>query len=117
MRIAIVGGRDFTDYALLSRYISIFTEKTPTTYISIVSGGAQGGDTFAEQFAREHRYDTQIFKPEWSKYGPRAGLIRNQLIVDACDMVVAFWDGKSRGTADTIAKAKKAKKPTLIIYY
>ncbi len=117
MRVAIVGGRDFDDYVLLRNYGNILTEKLPRPHIVIVSGGAKGADTLAEQFAREHRYDSQIFPAEWGKYGKSAGFIRNQTIVDNCDMVLAFWNGISKGTQDTIEKAKKAKKPTFIIYY
>ena len=61
MRVAIVGGRDFDDYVLLRNYGNILTEKLPRPHIVIVSGGAKGADTLAEQFAREHRYDSQIF--------------------------------------------------------
>jgi len=45
------------------------------------------------------------------------GFIRNQQIVDACDMVLAFWDGKSKGTQHTISLAKAQKKPTFIVYF
>ena len=117
MKLAIVGGRDFNNYDLLRKYANILTEKCPRPHIVIVSGGAKGADTLGVQFAREHRYDTQVFPAEWGKFGKSAGFIRNQTIVDNCDMVLAFWDGVSRGTADTIAKAKKAKKPTFIVYY
>jgi hypothetical protein len=53
---------------------------------------------------------------DWDKHGKAAGFIRNQEIVDNCDFVVAFWDGASRGTKDTIDRARKAKISTLIIY-
>jgi len=55
--------------------------------------------------------------PDWDKYRKSAGFIRNQQIIDACTFVLAFWDGKSKGTKDTIDKARKAKKPTFIIYF
>ncbi len=116
MRLAIVGSRTFKDYELLCKYALYITQKLPCSHIVIISGGARGADSLGEQFARAHRYDTQIFKPEWDKYGKAAGFLRNGTIVANCDIVLAFWDGKSQGTADTIARAKKAKKPTFIIY-
>ena len=35
-------------------------------------------------------------------------------IVDDCDFVVAFWDGESAGTLDTIRKACRVNKEVLI---
>jgi hypothetical protein len=70
----------------------------------------------AATYAEEHRIPLIVFEADWNKHGKRAGFIRNTDIVMESDMIVAFWDGKSRGTADTIAKAKTLKKPTLIIY-
>jgi len=55
--------------------------------------------------------------PDWNKFGKATGFIRNQQIVDACDVVLAFWYGKSKGTEHTISLAKKAKKTTFIVYY
>lgn len=122
MKLAIVGGRDFNDEFLMAEYISIFMvayangELDPPE-IEVISGGAKGADSLGERFARINRCPVTIFKPDWDKYGKSAGFIRNQLIVDACDVVLAFWDGKSKGTHDTINKAKKAKKPTFVVYY
>ena len=117
MRLAIIGGRDFNDYDLLKRYASILTVKSPCPHIVIISGGAKGADSLAEKYTREHRYDSQIFLPDWKNEGKVAGFNRNQKIVNECDMVLAFWDGASHGTRDTIEKAKRAKKPTFIVYY
>lgn len=116
MKLAIVGGRDFNDYALLAN--TIFSSLCPLDYITeIISGGAKGADHLGADFAENNDIPIRIFPAEWSKYGKSAGFIRNQMIVDACDMVLAFWDGESKGTQDTINKAKKAKKPTFIVYY
>ena len=116
MNLAIIGSRTFNDYALMAD--TIFEYLTPIDFIlNIISGGAKGADTLADNFAENNEIPSTVYKPEWEKYGRSAGFIRNQLIVDNCDMVLAFWDGESRGTADTIEKAKKAKKPTFIVYY
>ena len=113
MKLAIVGGRDFNDYELLLDVMDchlMVPEK-------IISGGALGADRLGERWAKYYGVLIERFLPEWDKYGKSAGFLRNQTIVDNCDMVLAFWDGKSRGTADTIDKARKAKKPTFIVYY
>jgi hypothetical protein len=114
MKLAIVGSRTFEDYP----FFSFYAKKLCLYDVAeIVSGGAKGADSLAKKFAAEWNFVYTEFPAEWNKYGKSAGFIRNQTIVDNCDMVLAFWDGVSRGTADTIAKAKKAKKPTFIVYY
>jgi hypothetical protein len=117
MKIAIVGSRNFRNYALLVEILSPYYVALPLDNLIIVSGGARGADTLGKNYAENHGLDCNIFKPDWERYGKSAGFRRNQTIVDASDIVIAFWDSESRGTADTIEKAKKAKKPTLIVYY
>lgn len=119
MKLAIIGSRTFNNYPLLLDYLtSFFFNSLPQEFRfdGIVSGGAKGADSLGERFANDYKIGKTICKPNWDVYGKSAGFRRNQTIVDNCDMVLAFWDGKSRGTADTISKAKIAKKPTFIIY-
>ena len=113
MDIAIVGSRTFNNYPLLAEYLNYFGRDID----KIISGGAKGADALAEDYAENNGLECTVLKPDWNKFGKRAGFIRNQKIIDACDMVVAFWDGKSKGTKDSIGKAKLAKKPTFIIYF
>lgn len=117
MKLAIVGGRDFNDYNILTTWVDSIFYMQNTNLKFVVSGGAKGADSLAKKYTDEHIAEYIEYPAEWNKYGKSAGFIRNQTIVDNCDMVLAFWDGQSRGTADTIEKAKKAKKPTFIVYY
>lgn len=78
---------------------------------TIISGGAVGVDSFAAEYAKGHCIELVEFLPEYDKYGRSAPLIRNKKIVDLCDEVFAFWDGKSRGTMHTVNYAKKLGKP------
>lgn len=107
MKVAIVGSRSLENKPSAVRDA---IERAPWMIpeysdLIIVSGGASGVDTFAEQFAKDRMYDTIIIEPEWQKYGPAAGPKRNTKIVEEADAVVAIWDGKSNGTKDTIDKA------------
>jgi len=88
---------------------------TKHTIDAIVSGGAYGADALAERFAREKGIPTIIFKPDWDKYGKSAGFKRNILIVNEADVVVAFWDGFSKGTKNSIELAEKSKKPVIVM--
>ena len=110
-KIAVVGSRGFNDYSLLERTL------TPYLPFVLVSGGARGADSLAERFADKNNLEKIIFKPDWDKYGKRAGFLRNIKIVDESDMVIAFWDGQSRGTKSSIDLAREKNKELSVIQY
>lgn len=107
MRLAIVGSRNCPRIDL-----SLYLDCQPDV---IVSGGARGVDTYAREYAMEHHIPLIEFKPDYIKYGQRAPLVRNRWIVEGADKVLAFWDGKSRGTMHTVEYAKKLGKPVRIV--
>lgn len=117
MNIAIVGGRDFSDYTLLKESLSAYISIYSGIPDNIVSGGAKGADTLAAQFAAEMDIPLLVFKPDYQKYGRGATLVRNTQIIENADVVFAFWDGQSKGTKDSINKAKKLQKELHIISY
>lgn len=115
MKLAIVGSRKFEDYDLLLKYL-----KDTSGITAVVSGGARGADTLAERYADEHGLEKIIFpitSEDWKKHGYAAGPIRNKQIVEACDAMIAFWDGESTGTKDSIKQCQKAGKPVKVILY
>lgn len=116
MNIAIVGGRDFDDYDLLKKTLNNFIENK-SFLNAIVSGGAKGADTLAEKYAAELQVDMIVYKPNHKKHGRLAALHRNTEIIETSDIVFAFWNGKSRGTLDSITKAKNLEKKLFIINY
>jgi len=118
MNVAVVGGRTFNDsihYHRLALVLDILKDGLGS--YTIVSGGAIGADSFGERYAKENDLKTIIHLPDWDKHGKAAGMIRNKDIIADADMVVACWDGKSRGTANSIQLAKDNKKTTIMIYY
>jgi len=117
MNIAIVGGRDFSDYTLLKESLSAYISIYSGIPDNIVSGGAKGADTLAAQFAADMDIPLLVFKPDYQKYGRGATLVRNTQIIENADVVFAFWDGQSKGTKDSITKAKKLQKELHIISY
>ena len=117
MNIAIVGGRDFSDYTLLKESLSAYISIYSGIPDNIVSGGAKGADTLAAQFAAEMDIPLLVFKPDYQKYGRGATLVRNTQIIENADVVFAFWNGQSKGTKDSITKAKKLQKELHIISY
>lgn len=114
MNIAIIGSRNFTDYELMSSTILSYFIENELNKITIVSGGAKGADTLAEKFAMENHLEITVFKPDWKKFGKRAGFLRNTIIIENSDIVFAFWDSISNGTKDSIEKAEKLNKKVIL---
>ena len=112
-KVAIVGDRNFLDYSYFKKVIDLYKDVWGISFI--VSGGARGVDTLAERYAKENEISYTAFVAEWSKYGKGAGPIRNQKIIENCDVVIAFLVETSKGTKNSVELAKKLNKPILII--
>lgn len=114
----IVGSRGYTDYASFkAKCDALLADRTD---IEIVSGGASGTDALAERYAHEHRYSLQIFPADWFRYGKRAGYVRNRgmhsyISAFADRDVIAFWDGQSKGTAQSLTLAREFDNPLRVI--
>ena len=107
MKLLIVGSRSITDFDL-SPHISPDVD-------TIISGGASGIDSLAEQYADACRLSKYIVRPCYELYGRAAPLKRNEKMVDMCDAVLVIWDGHSKGTQYTIKYTKRSNKPITII--
>ena len=107
MRVAIVGSRSLT--------ISNLGNFLPENTTEIISGGARGIDTCAREYALSNGIPLREFLPDYERYGRRAPLVRNFSIVDHADYVLAFWDGKSRGTVHTLRYCIEKNLPHRIV--
>ena len=110
MRVCICGSRSITDQDSVFHYLNHLTADLDLTRVTIISGGASGVDRLAEKWASNKGIPIKRFLPDWYRYGKRAGLIRNHKMVEASDLIIALWDGVSRGTAHTIITAHKFNK-------
>jgi len=133
MKIAVVGSREFKEPDLVRAILNdLLAEMTV-----FISGGAKGVDSIAEEWVDEWNKDIAkehpeglirkiILEPNWDdlshpdakikmRYGKRydamAGMRRNKLIIKEADRVIAFWDGHSSGTKNSIDWAITLKKP------
>ncbi len=106
MRVAVIGSRGLV--------VEDLEEYLPKETTEIVSGGARGVDASAREYALRHRLKLTEYLPEYGKYGRAAPLKRNITIIENADLVVAFWDGASRGTKYVIDNCKKRKIPVEI---
>ena len=119
MNIAIVGGRDFSNYDILvSTFANLVEEHDwKLSNLTIVSGGAKGTDSLAERLAKDIGAKMLIFEANWDKYGKSAGYRRNVDIVKNSDIVIAFWNGMSKGTKHSIDISLANKKPIFVYDY
>jgi len=109
MKVGVVGTRTFNDYYRLEE------ELKKHNITELISGGCIGADKLAERYARSHKIPLKLFLPDWCKYGKSAGPIRNRQIVLNSNLIIAFWDGISKGTLSTIQLAKNLNTPLIII--
>ncbi len=99
MKVAVIGSRTLFVHSIGSYLPDGITE--------IVSGGAKGIDACARDYAYQNNLKLTEFLPEYQLYRRAAPLKRNEQIVEYADYVLAFWDGKSRGTKYVIDYGKK----------
>lgn len=99
MKVAVIGSRGLKVNDL-GKYL-------PDGTTEIVSGGARGIDSCAREYALAHGIKLTEFLPDYDKYGRSAPLKRNITIIENADIVLAFWDGTSRGTKFVIDSCEK----------
>ena len=106
--IVLISGSRSIDYINFDIFID------PSHVGAICHGGARGVDQCADRWARRYHLEVVVYEPKWNLYGKKAGIIRNHEMVEFCDVVIAFWDGKSAGTLDTITYAKEIGVPYIV---
>lgn len=109
MKILIAGSRGYPNRKAVREYVRTLAPDT-----IVITGGAVGVDTVAQQEALACDLTYLTYTPNWKDYGRKAGPMRNRLMVADCDRAVCFWDGESKGTLSTIRYAMKAGKPLVV---
>lgn len=99
MKVAVIGSRGLS--------VPNIGEYLPENTDEIISGGARGVDSSAREYALSHGIKLTEFLPEYKKYGKSAPLKRNITIIENADIVLAFWDGRSKGTKFVIENCRK----------
>jgi len=103
VKTIIAGSRTITDWQILAAAINA----CPWEITEVVSGGAAGVDTLAEEFAIEMGLRCLVIPAEWKTHGKRAGYMRNEVMLTHARHLLAVWDGASRGTRHTVQRAKQ----------
>jgi hypothetical protein len=113
MKLGVVGSRSFRDYECMELELNVLSKTFNID--TIVSGGAKGADSLSERWAKENGKKTEIYLADWVRFGKGAGMIRNRDIVSNSDIIIAFWDGVSNGTKNSIDRAKKRGIPLYVV--
>jgi hypothetical protein len=116
-KIAVFGSRSFQDKDRLFKIL----DKNKERIKLIVSGGAVGADSFANEWAKERGFPILIIYPQWHDangvFVKGAGFQRNRDIVEQSDVGLAFWDGSSSGTKNSIDIFKQLGRPIKIFNF
>lgn len=110
MKVAIIGSRACGDLTLKK-----VIENIPKNTTSIISGGAIGVDTLAKKAAQKLNIPFEEILPNYKTFGKCAPLIRNKTIVEKSDIIIAFWNYKSRGTQNALLHGLKNDKKIKIV--
>lgn len=114
-KVIIAGGRGFNNYEYLKAKVSSLLQNKND--VTIISGCARGADALGAKYAKENNIELIKIPANWNKYGKSAGYRRNVEMANIANGLIAFWDGKSRGTKHMIDIAKSKNIPTRIINY
>lgn len=115
MRVLVCGSRTWTDAPAI--YRALAEQGCGYAPFTLIHGAARGADSIAAEYAREREAEVLAFPADWNRYGKAAGMIRNKQMLEEGkpELVLAFWDGESRGTQNMIDLATKAGVPVRVI--
>lgn len=118
MRLIIAGGRDFTDKGRIEEAVrNLIQSNVLVRDFELVCGMAKGADITAYHLCKAKRNKIHEYPADWELYGKSAGHRRNREMEDNADMLLAFWDGNSKGTKGMIDYMRSLNKPVYVIDY
>lgn len=115
MKTVIAGSRHFQDYNFLCKSIAeLKFTKDIGKITEVVSGGCYGTDRLGETYARNLNLPLKVFPADWT-LGRKDGPVRNIEMMNYADQLIAFWDGRSKGTEHIIKYCRKLGKTCRVI--
>ena len=117
-RLLVCGSRDFGEHGIVHAVLEGLTFAYDIE--CVMQGGANGADSAAEFWTVGRKLDTVTFFADWERYGPAAGPLRNQRMLDKGrpDLVVAFINkplAESKGTKNMVGLARDAGVKTIVV--
>lgn len=110
MNVMVCGSREWGDYSAVRDRLARLERNDV-----ILHGCAWGADACADDAASELGLTVRPFPPNAARPSPRRYHERNDAMLNEADLVLAFWDGKSRGTGSVIKKAEKRGIPVEVV--
>lgn len=111
MKVIIAGSRD----GIKRDGVMTVLKNSPFKITEIVCGEARGVDQYGKEWGQEQGIKVTSFPADWNKHGRAAGPIRNKEMAEYADVLIAIWDGKSKGTKNMIDLAIKMGLQVLVI--
>jgi predicted Rossmann fold nucleotide-binding protein DprA/Smf involved in DNA uptake len=115
-KVLISGPRDFQNEGFV--HAALNDNLGTDSDLIIITGGANGVDTFAMNWAKKNEYEIETYKPEYVKYPGNARfapLARNEQLAEMCDYAVVFWSGVDGGTLYTMRCLAKEEKEFTVV--
>jgi len=111
MKIAIVGNRKGWTFDQVLNHLNI--ERVYRKADMLISGGADGVDSFAQKYAKLYGLPILIYYPFNDLPVPERYYKRNKKIAEECDLLIAFDKKVSSGTSQTVRYAKELDKEVI----
>ena len=116
--LIVAGGREFNDATLMANELTMLRRNELADYeVNIVCGNARGADMMGAAYAGYHSLRVIEFPAQWDTFGKSAGYRRNVEMAENAQGLLAFWDGKSRGTKHMIDIATERGLSVRVIHY
>jgi hypothetical protein len=118
-KILVTGSRDWSDITTV-----IETFKNYDKSVILVHGDCKGADIICAAVGETLGFEIRSYPADWDTYGKRAGIIRNQLMIDTenkpdepIDVCIAFHDEleNSKGTKHCVSSALAANIPVIYV--
>lgn len=114
LNLGVVGSRTYTDKDLMFAWLDRL-QKELGPFDRIITGDSNGPDILAKFWGNSNNIEIKVCYADWTRQGNQASYLRNINIIENSDLVVAFWDGDSKGTAHAIRITRSLNKPLLVI--
>lgn len=116
MKLIIAGSRGLNiSLRQVDEHVKLFEEELDRRVTEVFSGLARGPDLAGHAWATRKGIVVREYAADWEKYGKRAGIIRNQMMGNSADALLAFYDGESRGTKHMLEYMYSFPKPVMLV--
>lgn len=121
MRVLAFGSRDWPFPGIVTNHLSSYYIDTPHVGpdpFKLITGGARGVDTIAEEWAEAMNVWSVVYKADWNQYGKSAGHIRNQQMIDEENPTyfLGFILNNSKGSQDMLHRLQREGIPGEVVY-